>query len=70
MSDPTLRIDEIQAEVQEIADPVHILDEAGIETYESCQGGAGQCFPEPTGRFQARSRKASRRYRQCSIILA
>jgi hypothetical protein len=23
----------------------------GIETYESCEGGVGHCFPEPTVRF-------------------
>ena len=30
---------------------VEILVEGGIETYESCQGGAGHCYPEPTVRF-------------------
>jgi len=27
------------------------LIEAGIETFESCQGGDGHCYPEPTVRF-------------------
>jgi hypothetical protein len=27
------------------------LREAGIETFESCQGGEGHAFPEPTIRF-------------------
>jgi len=30
---------------------VRILAEHGIETFESCQGGAGHPFPEPTIRF-------------------
>lgn len=34
-----------------IAKAVHVLREAGIETTESCQGGAGHVFPEPTVRF-------------------
>ncbi len=34
-----------------IACAVHILREAGIETYESCEGGTGHVFPEPTIRF-------------------
>lgn len=30
---------------------VKVLRDGGIETYESCQGGAGHSFPEPTVRF-------------------
>jgi hypothetical protein len=30
---------------------VEILQAAGIETFESCEGGAGHAFPEPTIRF-------------------
>ena len=30
---------------------VHILTDAGIETFESCQGGKGHAYPEPTIRF-------------------
>lgn len=30
---------------------VEILNEGGIETFESCQGGEGHCYPEPTVRF-------------------
>lgn len=30
---------------------VMILRAAGIETYESCEGGNGHAFPEPTVRF-------------------
>ncbi|MER8950228.1 hypothetical protein [Mesorhizobium sp. M0809] len=34
-----------------IAPYVHVLRREGIETYESCQGGPGHVFPEPTIRF-------------------
>lgn len=30
---------------------VRVLAEAGVETYESCEGGAGHSYPEPTVRF-------------------
>lgn len=30
---------------------VETLSAAGIETFESCQGGAGHAYPEPTIRF-------------------
>jgi hypothetical protein len=30
---------------------VQFLNDAGIETFESCQGGEGHCYPEPTVRF-------------------
>ena len=30
---------------------VLILNAAGIETYESCEGGEGHAYPEPTVRF-------------------
>ena len=30
---------------------VHTLCENGVETYESCEGGKGHAFPEPTVRF-------------------
>src|SRR3954454_24833424 len=34
-----------------IEDAVRVLRAAGIETFESCQGGPGHAFPEPTVRF-------------------
>lgn len=34
-----------------IRDAVRILADAGIETFESCQGGEGHAYPEPTVRF-------------------
>lgn len=30
---------------------VSVLRENGVETFESCQGGEGHAFPEPTIRF-------------------
>jgi hypothetical protein len=30
---------------------VKVLREASIETFESCEGGSGHAFPEPTVRF-------------------
>lgn len=36
---------------QRIAREVEILAAAGVETFESCEGGAGHSFPEPTIRF-------------------
>ena len=34
-----------------IAEFVRILRNAGVETFESCEGGPGHSFPEPTVRF-------------------
>lgn len=34
-----------------IARAVHILVAAGVETFESCEGGPGHSYPEPTIRF-------------------
>jgi hypothetical protein len=35
-----------------IRDIVVTLASNGVETFESCEGGAGHCFPEPTVRFE------------------
>lgn len=34
-----------------IARYVHVLRDAGIETFESCEGGEGHCCPDPMVRF-------------------
>lgn len=34
-----------------IAHVVLVLREAGVETYESCEGGPGHAYPEPAVRF-------------------
>lgn len=36
---------------EKIAPYVRILNERGIETFESCQGGAGHSYAEPAIRF-------------------
>jgi hypothetical protein len=36
---------------QGIVEAVKVLREAGIETFESCEGGPGHSFYEPTIRF-------------------
>ena len=51
--------DRNQKEVREFSPPldkgveryVLTLRRAGVETFESCEGGKGHCFPEPTVRF-------------------
>lgn len=36
---------------EHIAEAVVALRGAGVETFESCQGGRGHAYPEPTVRF-------------------
>ncbi len=43
-----------------IANEVKILRAAGIETFESCQGGQGHAYPEPTVRFYGDSSEGFR----------
>ena len=38
-----------------IREAVGILRGAGVETFESCEGGEGHCYPEPTIRFHGDS---------------
>jgi hypothetical protein len=45
---------------------VKILYEEGIETYESCQGGPGHPFPDPTVRFHG---GVSEGFRALSVAL-
>src|SRR5438309_4697877 len=49
-----------------IAHAVKVLSDAGIETYESCEGGDGHAFPEPTVRFYGDKAEG---YRAASIAL-
>jgi hypothetical protein len=53
-----------------IAPYVEVLRSVGVETFESCEGGEGHCFPEPTIRFAGQRSegfralvRAIRRYR-------
>lgn len=41
-----------EAKLDEAIKPiVLLLQQHGVETFESCQGGIGHCFPDPTVRF-------------------
>ena len=48
-----------------IADAVTVLREVGIATYESCEGGRGHSFPEPTVRFRGDHAEALRAVAAC-----
>ncbi len=41
---------------------VKVLSEGGVETYESCEGGEGHSFPEPTVRFHGNHVEGFRAY--------
>ena len=43
-----------------IADAVEVLREAGVETFESCEGGEGHAYPEPTVRFHGEASEGLR----------
>lgn len=45
-----------------IASMVKILRGNGIETFESCEGGVGHSFPEPTIRFYGEIEEGYRAY--------
>ena len=52
MGDKRHRGDYADGELDEgIAPIVKILQENGVETFESCEGGEGHTFPESTVRF-------------------
>ena len=41
---------------------VLILRSAGVETYESCDGGVGHSYPEPTIRFHGEKEEGFRAF--------
>src|SRR5437870_3060771 len=43
-----------------IRDAVHILIANGVETFESCEGGPGHTYPEPTIRFEGQTSEGLR----------
>lgn len=51
VSAPVLRAEDLAQIDDGIRRAVQILSENGVETFESCQGGAGHAYPEPTVRF-------------------
>ena len=44
---------------------VEILNRHGFDTFESCQGGEGHCYPEPTVRFNGSEFDLIRAYEIC-----
>ena len=48
-----------------IRDYVEILSNQGIETFESCQGGPGHAYPEPTVRFHGQPGEGPRALGVC-----
>jgi hypothetical protein len=51
VSAPVLRAEHLATLDPGIRRAVEILTEHGVETFESCAGGPGHSFPEPTIRF-------------------
>ncbi len=46
---------------------VELLRDYGFETFESCQGGAGHCFEDPTIRFFGSEFDLIRAWEICSL---
>lgn len=55
MAAPPFNEDDVRRVDPGIALQVRILWKNGIETFESCEGGPGHSFPEPTVRFHGGS---------------
>ena len=45
-----------------IAEAVAVLMEYGVETFESCEGGEGHSYPEPTVRFHGQPEEGFRAF--------
>jgi hypothetical protein len=45
---------------------VRVLRRGGVETFESCEGGPGHCYPEPTVRFAGQAYEG---FRALSVAL-
>jgi hypothetical protein len=45
---------------------VRLLNEYQVETFESCQGGEGHCYPEPTVRFHGQRDEG---FRALAVVL-
>ncbi len=60
-------LDEISPTVDPgIAHAVRVLMDGGVETFESCEGGPGHAFPEPTVRFHGHMDEG---YRALSVAI-
>lgn len=46
---------------------VEVLNNHGFKTFESCEGGKGHCYPEPTIRFEGNEYDAMRAYEICQL---
>lgn len=46
---------------------VIILNKHGFKTFESCQGGEGHCYPQPTIRFEGSEFDCIRAYEICEL---
>lgn len=62
-----LHIDLIESLDPGIKDAVILLNKYGFKTWESCQGGEGHCFPEPTVRFFGEEFDLIRAYEICVL---
>lgn len=51
--------DELDDGIREI---VRVLRAEGVATFESCEGGEGHCFPEPTVKFEGPTEEGYRAY--------
>lgn len=49
-----------------IREAVKALREHGVETFESCEGGSGHAYPEPTVRFYGEKDEGLRAYAAAS----
>jgi hypothetical protein len=48
-----------------IVNIVRVLMDAGVETFESCEGGAGHSMPEPVVRFHGEASEGWRALAEC-----
>lgn len=48
-----------------IARAVRVIREAGVETFESCEGGSEHAYPEPTVRFHGNAEEGWRALAVC-----
>ena len=64
-SGPPFRPGQVSGMDLGIVRAVKLLTEAGIETYESCEGGPGHAYPQPTVRFYGESEAGWRALAVC-----
>lgn len=52
---------------ERIRPAVEVLNKHGFKTFESCEGGEGHCFYEPTVRFEGTEFDLIRAYEICQL---